>query len=459
VSSSVEQLVCAHRSDKGHTLTLFADVEVHGSARIVSLYARWWLVNRVGQQLRFRTDSKRVLPADVSLDFARAVGGRIDEADITAASRVTLYSNRRVAVSIGTAHDHWSSVVDLDAVASVGAIEIERLGYVDSGSGRLESLCELGLQLQPAPGIFWRSKLLTFVPRFVLVNQLGEPLVYIQDFVEQRCRHRRAARCERRRRFAGAAATQSSVNPHHPCVLDVNEQRAVHWEDVAAPRRLRFATLKMIDRGSWSGAVVLNSIVDVVLRIRRADADARRLRLLDVRYHVDGATTFVVVCAHDCHADGSVKLPPYNIENRTGLPIVVQQAECASWLRDDVPPHQVMPWAWDEPVAVENRRLLATLPGSDLQYELPLDTVAHHAAIDVQIAGAADGKMVVHVQTRLVDGVRTLVFDHADSRDEWQIVAWRRWTAGLPKAATAARATMNRCNSMSLCDCPRCILR
>jgi hypothetical protein len=66
-----------HRSDKGHTLTLFADVEVHGSARVVSLYARWWLVNRLGQQLRFRTDSKRVLPADVSLDFARAVGGQI----------------------------------------------------------------------------------------------------------------------------------------------------------------------------------------------------------------------------------------------------------------------------------------------------------------------------------------------------------------------------------------------
>jgi hypothetical protein len=419
VSSTVEQLVCAHRSDKGHTLTLFADVEVHGSARIVSLYARWWLVNRLGQQLRFRTDSKRVLPADVSLDIARAVGGKVDEADITAASRVTLYSNRRVAVSLGTAHDDWSSLVDLDAVASVGALEIDRPGFVDGGSGRLESLCELGLQLQPAPGIFWRSKMLTFVPRFVLINQLGEPLVYIQDFVST---------------GAGtdvplsasvddatlATATQSSVNPHHPCVLDVDEQRAIHWEDNTAPRQLRFATLKMIDRGSWSGAVVLNGTVDVVLRVRRADADARRLRLLDVRYHVDGATTFVVVCPHDCHADGSVKLPPYNIENRTGLPIVVQQAECASWLRDDVPPHQVIPWAWDEPVAVENRRLLAKLPGSDLQYSLPLDTVAHHAAIDVQIAGA--GKMVVHVQTRLIDGVRTLVFDHVDSRDEWEMV-------------------------------------
>jgi hypothetical protein len=246
--------------------------------------------------------------------------------------------------------------------------------------------------------------------------------VYIQDFVDSAAGTDVPLGASVDDASLAAAATQSSVNPHHPCVLDANEQRAVHWEDVAAPRRLRFATLKMIDRGSWSGAVVLNSIVDVVLRIRRADADARRLRLLDVRYHVDGATTFVVVCAHDCHADGSVKLPPYNIENRTALPIVVQQAECAPWLRDDVPPHQVMPWAWDEPVAVENRRLLATLPGSDLQYELPLDTVAHHAAIDVQIAGAADGKMVVHVQTRLVDGVRTLVFDHADSREEWQLL-------------------------------------
>jgi hypothetical protein len=432
VSSTVEQLVCAHRSDKGHTLTLFADVEVHGSARVVSLYARWWLVNRLGQQLRFRTDSKRVLPADVSLDFARAVGGQIDEADLKAASRVTLYSNRRVAVSLGAAHDHWSSVVDLDAVASVGALEIERPGFVDGGSGRLESLCELGLQLQPAPGIFWRSKLLTFVPRFVLVNQLGEPLVYIQDFVTGDGGTDVPLNASADDASL-AAATQSSINPHHPCVLDVDEQRAIHWEDERAPRRLRFATLKMIDRGSWSGAVVLNGTVDVVLRIRRADADARRLRLLDVRYHVDGATTFVVVCAHDCHADGSVKLPPYNIANRTGLPIVVQQAECASWLRDDVPPRQVIPWAWDEPVAVENRRLLAKLPGSDLQYELPLDTVAHHAAIDVQIAGAADGgKMVVHAQTRLIDGVRTLVFDHVDSRDEWEL---------MRGAAAAASAT------------------
>jgi hypothetical protein len=420
-SSSVEQLVCQHRTDKGHTLTLFADVEVRGTARIVSLYARWWLVNRVGQALRFRTESKRVLPAEssMSLDYARAMGGRVDEADVLASSRITLFSNRRVAVALGKARDHWSSVVDLDAVASVGGLEIERRGYVDGGSGRLEALCELGLQLQPAPGIFWRSKVLTFVPRFVLVNRFGEPLVYIQDFAADGALSGADVPVD------GAGGGQPRINPHHPLVIDTNEQRAVHWEDADAPRRLRFATLKMIDRGAWSGAVALNSSVDIVLRLRRAEAraDARQLRLLDVRFHLDGATTYVIVCAHDSAADGSVRAPPYNIDNRTALPIVVQQADCSAGLRDDVPPHSVIPWAWDEPLALENRRLLARLPGSDQLYELPLDSVAHHASIPVRIAGGdGDGRAVVNIHTRLIDGVRTLVFDGDDVRDEWQLL-------------------------------------
>ena len=47
--------------------------------------------------------------------------------------------------------------------------------------GRLESVCELGISAAPAPGAFWRTQMLTLMPRYVLVNECDDTLVYVQE--------------------------------------------------------------------------------------------------------------------------------------------------------------------------------------------------------------------------------------------------------------------------------------
>jgi hypothetical protein len=47
---------------------------------------------------------------------------------------------------------------------------------------RFERVCELGIAATPAPGSFWRTQMLTLTPRYVLVNQTDEMLVYVQDY-------------------------------------------------------------------------------------------------------------------------------------------------------------------------------------------------------------------------------------------------------------------------------------
>lgn len=115
------QFVCLHRDERGLSLSLYADIELHGASFVATIYAPWWLVNRVGQPLRYRTAGKRVLPLNAVAREARrtqlshrqhhAEESLVDDNDATAVAgtRVVLYSDRRVAISVGNTLEHWSN--------------------------------------------------------------------------------------------------------------------------------------------------------------------------------------------------------------------------------------------------------------------------------------------------------------------------------------------------------------
>jgi hypothetical protein len=165
------QFVCMHRDERQHTLTLMVDIELRGASFVATVYAPWWLVNRIGQPVRYRAASKRVLPRDaVARDIPRLPHGQPDVAAAAVDNNendadgalLVMYSDRRVAVSLGDHSQHWSCdgmhttddtttttttqhyishiVVDLRAVANAGVLELHQPNNVDAKTGRYQNI-------------------------------------------------------------------------------------------------------------------------------------------------------------------------------------------------------------------------------------------------------------------------------------------------------------------------------
>jgi Vacuolar-sorting associated protein 13, adaptor binding domain len=73
----------------------------------------------------------------------------------------------------------WSKPISLDAVGMTGQLELLERHHSTNRQGQTIMFC-LGVSVELAPAPFQRTKMITFSPRFILVNKLEQSIFYQQ---------------------------------------------------------------------------------------------------------------------------------------------------------------------------------------------------------------------------------------------------------------------------------------
>jgi hypothetical protein len=174
-----------------------------------------------------------------------------------------------------------------------------------STSGRVY---QLGVEIGSGVGRFRRSKIITFVPRFTLVNDTRLPL----EFQQLRC---------------GLA----------PEMLSSKSSVPFHWPRANAPERLCVRCVAVDAAWEWSKGFPITDLGTFHLKLTSLRTSDVRLLKVDVVLH-NSAIRVVF-------SDGT-DLPPFRIDNRSLVPLVFHQQDVENII--EVPPATASAYAWDD---------------------------------------------------------------------------------------------------------------
>ncbi len=228
----------------------------------------------------------------------------------------------------------------------------------------------LGVHIGMGMGNFHRTKMVTFVPFYVLINGLGQDVRIRQRGIEK-------------------------VEAHHSSIftLKPGERSSFHWVESSFAHVIEFKRLGSdYDEWGWSGGVSLDEAGDVEILVPSRtnsshppdlSASHRRVWFARVKVRRVNSTNFITLSevpgqeqsAHHIQLDSFDRFEvPFSIENRSHLQHFRFRQAASSEDEEDrrawtsVPPCSLVPYAWEQP---GQRRLLQVQLGlfSDLDGE------------------------------------------------------------------------------------------
>jgi hypothetical protein len=239
--------------------------------------------------------------------------------------------------SIRVALSRWSDPVPLQG-SSIGSVDVR--------DKETTTEFQLGIQTRPAPGQFWRTTLVTFSNRFMLVNRSPMPLYYRQDSQLAEHEHSR----------------------HPPALpeflLPPGQQIPFHW---SSSIHRRYLNLREED-GVWSKAVPIDAVGMLELRLRKRGSSATNVLRAEIGLQ---DATGVIALSYNASQTS------YKINNLTDeYALVVNQVGEKEQQR--VLPHDKQPFCWENLLTDASRRVHLQIQHIDtgkvlLQTEVELD--------------------------------------------------------------------------------------
>ena len=316
-----------------------AAVGLGGSLQLTA-YSPYWIYNRTGLPINVRETTR----LQSSLDRSRSGKGSSiapfrDQPDMAPnawrakqAERPlkplmfsfddVLLKRRKVAVSV--LNSNWSGPFGLDSVGSDGVVSAE-----DSGRGGTRY--ELGCSIALGSGPFWRTKLVTFTPRYVLMNDTGSVPLEVRQ--------------------ANAAGDGWA--------LASGDSVPIQWS--AKAREPMLEVRVGTDGSKWSAALRVDGITDIVF-VASGTMLVARVRSVGATMMVSFATV----------ADVQV---PYRIVNETSHPVLFGQRGAGS-KPQRLAPGAAVPYAWEKPEG--EHKLVVSIPGTKIDETLSLAEIRRH---------------------------------------------------------------------------------
>ncbi len=198
----------------------------------------------------------------------------------------------------------------LDAVGRAGVLLVRQSLRADVSAAATTSgrVYQLGVEIGSGVGRFRRSKIITFVPRFTLVNDMRLPL----EFQQLRC---------------GLA----------PEALPSKSSVSFHWPRANAPERLCVRYVAVDAAWEWSKGFPITELGTFHLKLTSLRTSDTRLLKVDVVLHNSAIRVIF--------SDGT-DLPPFRIDNRSLVPLVFHQQDVENLI--EVPPATTSAYAWDD---------------------------------------------------------------------------------------------------------------
>mmetsp|Transcript_26012 Transcript_26012/g.78204 ORF Transcript_26012/g.78204 Transcript_26012/m.78204 type:complete len:1066 (-) Transcript_26012:86-3283(-) len=262
----------------------------------------------------------------------------------------TLSSVNKCQVRIG--NSRWSQPVAMDVVGMALTVQVDRGEVAPARTYPL--VHDLGVDVKYAHGRFSRTKVITWMPRFVVVNAT-DAIVEIKVADEAKIKAL-APRCSEPYYFEGSQARDV-------CLRLVQDLRGWCWSSV-----FRFDHV-----GTFHAKMM--------------DSESARVKLIAVEIKIVGAAYQAIFSDADA-------MPPFRIENRSLVSVQYHQAGVVAF--SEIQPQSTIVYAWDDLKKEQD----LTLCVKDVAY-------TYAQAYDLQQAGA--GRQLSYPQDRIIIGPSGLV--------------------------------------------------
>eukprot|EP00736_Rhodelphis_marinus_P007126 Rmarinus@m.9219 len=335
--------------DHDRTLTLTIEyIRLPGGCLSATLYCPFWIVNKTG------------LPVIVA--EARNIRDNIVAAGTCEHSRVStepflfnfessFESFRKCSLQV---HDsEWCSPFSVEVAGSNFSVEVDESSIGASRHRQPRRCFELGLNVSVAKGDFWRSKIVTIYPRFVVHNGMGMPIQLRQ--VDQ----------------------TSTVRP---TVLNPGEHSPFHWPEFDKKKLLQVRPAG--DIWEYSTGIDATTIGEFCVKVHPVEGirNGPPTEIVHVAVSVVEATAHVVFTA----ADPSNS--PYRIENISWATLRFCQTGFENH-SSELLPYGSCGFAWDNPFGQRTLTVhLATKSGSS-SAEFSLDELNNDGTISIGDTG------------------------------------------------------------------------
>ena len=215
--------------------------------------------------------------------------------------------------------DKWSPPINLAAVGTRSDIYCEVAKAASSpspsaaehapGSSKQRYYYVAAMAVSLAPPPFARSKVVTFVPRFILVNCLPDTHIVLRQRVAREAPRKRGAILSSRERETAQSGSRSwlTLGPGEGRNLEILDARAVGKGGSIDPVML--VSLPVAEGWDWSGGFRISTVDEQAVKVHNVCTG--ETRVLRIRTEAEGATTVCKVSAE------SETMPLYRIENES----------------------------------------------------------------------------------------------------------------------------------------------
>ncbi|KAF9270221.1 DUF1162-domain-containing protein [Marasmius fiardii PR-910] len=289
-----------------------------GGAFKVQIYSPYVVVNKTGLPFYIRTRSNRAAALqDVAGDT------RIETLSSPTPFMLSHVSDHGREFVMKFSDSSWSKPYSLEAPSAETPLVVN--------SQRQRGEIHVGLSWTEGLGKYKLTKVITFTPRFLLKNNLSEPIAFRQHGVAPRER--------------------SLIHPGESMPLQIlSGNQDEKLLTVAFPGL----------NAQWSPPINLADIGSVYLRLGRTGGSPDNALLVRADVQIDGSTVFVKFIT----AEGEW---PFLVENQSDYPFSLcqkdstrdeQMGSTKSYPTYNVAPHSTLSYAWDYPSAKEKKIVL-----------------------------------------------------------------------------------------------------
>lgn len=231
--------------------------------------------------------------------------------------------------------------ISLESPGVVGFLDIE--DQLVPGKTHTK-VFEIGYSITIGQGNYYRTKVITFSPRYIIVNNVG---------LKVECKQR------------------DMPSNSSRFVLQDKERLPWHWPSGEHARELCIK----LEESDWSFGFPLDHLGDFAIKIPLNDANNFDIPyyLARIQIKIDNSTLFVII-----NAENKV-FPPYRIENLTHETLLISQTHVGTVQK--ISPFQALPFTWDHPSRFQ--KLLVEIENGKFKKEYSLDIMKTHKLVTV----------------------------------------------------------------------------
>lgn len=302
------------------TLQLNIDNAVSSDGiRTISIYCLFWIVNKTG------------LPLGVTSKTTRSRTSADSDQESTDPDRVVLYEGEvrdwfysdllnespqmyfpasyqsgRFYFRLGPSA--WSKGVNLNTQNANTILELEEKKGIGSSVAR-QRLFEVALSIYPAQNKFWKTRIITLAPRYIIFNKAQHTVFFRQKGSE----------------FISSLLSQEKI--------------PFQWPDRTKEKKIRVRL--NVPHCSWSGEIDMTEIDRYPLRLYNSKTGRIYIVRIRLNLFVDQGITVLTL------EDEQMQRPLYRVDNLTQEQLLLKQKEVG--LPEVIPPRSRHAWSWHEP--------------------------------------------------------------------------------------------------------------